>query len=367
MDATGAKIELLGLTGEALRDEAKARLVSGHGVWRAIHRDALAGRFEPERHGLSARSAAAWREAFCLTLPEVVRVIEEPGEEGARATMKAVLRARDGLELECVRIPMGRGWSTLCVSSQVGCRLACAFCETGKMGLLRDLSAAEIVGQLVVARAVLGWEIRNIVFMGMGEPLDNADQVLAALRVMNDRRGLSYSQERITVCTAGSVDGIRRLGELGWKRLDVSISLNAAFDEKRDRIMPINRRVPLAELQAALVAYPRRPGFVFAVNYCLLPGINDGPEDARAVAAWCAPLGRVLVNVIPYNPGTKPLTRPPTEDEIARFLGWLAAEGVAVRRRVTKGRSVMAACGQLGNVELRKQRRALAVVAEGEG
>lgn len=349
-------VNVLGLTGPQLEALAKARLESGHGVWRRVYHDAvLRGRFEPEAHGLNERSVAEWRKHFFVELPEVASTT---GDEG---TIKAVLRTKDGLEIECVRIPMAKDRYTLCVSSQVGCKLACAFCETGRMGLLRNLEPAEIVGQLVAAQTVLGWDIRNIVFMGMGEPLDNADNVLQTLRVLNDRYGLSYAQPRLTICTAGNPEGIRRLGELGWKRLDLSISLNAAFDDKRDRLMPINRKYPLAELQAALVAYPRRPKFVYAINYCLLPGFNDTQEDARAVAEFCAPLGRVLVNVIPYNPGTAPLTRPPTDDEVDKFLGWLSEGGVPVRRRVTKGRSVMAACGQLGNVELRKRRSSLPV------
>ncbi|MBL8965301.1 MAG: radical SAM protein, partial [Phycisphaerae bacterium] len=173
---------------------------------------------------------------------------------------------------------------------------ACGFCETGKMGLLRHLTVPEIVGQVVVARS-LGKPIRNLVFMGMGEPLDNVDNLVGALAVLNDKYGLSYGQERITVCTAGIPAGLERLARLGWKRLDLSISLNAATDPLRDRLMPINKRHPLAELQAALVAYPRRKSFVYAINYCLMPGINDTQGDAQAVADFCRPLGRALVNL----------------------------------------------------------------------
>jgi 23S rRNA (adenine2503-C2)-methyltransferase len=223
------------------------------------------------------------------------------------------------------------------------------------MGLLRGLSAAEIVGQLIVTRTQLGWNIRNIVFMGMGEPLDNADEVLQALKVFNDHKGLHYGQQRLRVCTVGIPDGIKRLGALDWKRMDLSISLNATTDEARNHLMPINKRVPLAMLQQALIEYPKRKNFVFGINFCLLPGLNDSREDARRIREFCEPVGRVLVNVIPYNPGSDPLTRTPTEEEIERFIGWLEEEKLAVRRRITKGRSVMAACGQLGNVTLRKK------------
>ncbi|MCB9646028.1 MAG: 23S rRNA (adenine(2503)-C(2))-methyltransferase RlmN [Deltaproteobacteria bacterium] len=350
------QLDIIGLTADEVEAEARRSVASGAGLAKTLYKDAvLRARFEPEAHGLSARSAEAWRARFRLVLPAVVRTVGEESLMGDD-TVKAVLAFQDGLEVECVRIPMGQGRYTLCVSSQVGCKMGCGFCETAKMGFIRNLSAAEIVAQLVVARAVLGWEIRNIVFMGMGEPLDNPEGVLQALRVMHDRFGLSYGQPRLTICTSGRVDGLKRLAELGFKRMDLSISLNAAFDHKRDVLMPVNRKYPLAELQQALIEHPRREKFIYAINYCLLPGFNDAPEDARAVAEFVAPLGRAVVNVIPYNPGTQPLTRAPTEDEVVGFLDQLREHGVLVQRRVTKGRSVMAACGQLGNLELRRHR-----------
>lgn len=361
---TRAPVELLGLTVQELGRAAQALLPGGAGVATAIYRHVLrTGRFEPESFGLKPEHAAAWRREFAVTLPEVVHSAGEPYPVGGEETIKVVLRTPDGMELECVRIPMGEDRFTLCVSSQVGCKLGCRFCETAKMGLLRDLTAAEIVGQVVIARAVLGWSIKNVVFMGMGEPLDNLTEVVQALRVLNDQHGLQFGQQRLRVCTAGVPEGIDRLGALDWKRLDLSISLNAATDEKRSKLMPINKRAPLAELQAALLRYPKRRSFVFGVNYCLLPGLNDSREDARAVAEFCRPLQRVLVNVIPYNPGTGPIARAPTEEEISRFIEWLIEEKLPVRRRWTKGRSVMAACGQLGNLELRRRLRAEA--AEG--
>jgi 23S rRNA (adenine2503-C2)-methyltransferase len=273
-----------------------------------------------------------------------------------------VLRLQDGLEVESVRIPMGRGRYTLCVSSQVGCKMGCTFCETGRMGLLRHLRTDEIIAQLLVARHRLGWPIRNLVFMGMGEALDNSENVLQALRVLNDEAGLAIGQERLTICTVGHVEGIRLLDQLGFKRLNLSISLNAAIDSLRNELMPINRRNDLAKLQQALIAYRPRRNFALGVNYCLLPGINDTEADARAVAAFCKPLDRVLVNLIPYNPGSIPLTRAPGEAEIERFIGWLRAEGLPVRERVTKGRGVMAACGQLGNPATRAKLKALRTV-----
>ena len=353
---------LLALTSEELGEAARRRVGPGAGIWPAVFRDAMSGRFEPERLGVGAAAAARWRAAFHFDLPREAARVDEPSLHPVdeRETTKVALRTRDELEVEAVLIPMSKGRASLCVSSQVGCRLGCRFCETGRLGLLRNLGPEEIVGQVVAARSVLGWPVRNLVFMGMGEPLDNADNLVRALRVLSDRRGLAFGQQRITVCTAGVPDGLARLGALGFRRMGLSFSLNAATDDKRDRLMPINRRHPLARVQQALVDYPKREGFVLALNYCLLPGFNDAPEDARAVARFAAPLGRTLINVIPYNPGRSPLTRAPTEAEVEAFVDALEAAGLAVRRRRTKGRSVMAACGQLGNPELRGVRRARA-------
>lgn len=352
------RVDVLGLTAAAFQAAAQLALPKGSGLARPLYGLAhRTGRWETEAIGWSATQAAAWQQAFHIGLLPVVRVVDEAEGEG---TAKAILATADGYEIECVRIPMRRGpaggtltW-TLCLSSQVGCRMGCGFCETGRMGLLRHLSAAEIVAQVVTARVVLGWQVRNLVFMGMGEALDNADAVIGALQVLTDRQGLGYSQERLTVCTSGHAEGLTRLAALGWKRLNLSISLTAGTDAVRSQLMPVNRRTPLAALQALLLAYPRRRNFCLGVNYCLLPGINDRPADAAAVAAFCQPLGRVLVNVIPYNPGTAPLTRPPREEEIVAFIAHLRAHGLPVRRRLTKGRDIMAACGQLG----RRQRLA---------
>ncbi|HRZ63752.1 MAG TPA: radical SAM protein [Spirochaetia bacterium] len=346
-------LDILGLCSGELAAEAARRLGSGAGVAGRVYARAFeTGRLEPEAFGLSAVSCRAWRESFRVGLLEPVALVEEEG--GAGITAKALLRAEDGSEIECVRIPMrgaaaGEGPRfTLCLSSQVGCRMGCAFCETGRGGLVRGLSAAEIVSQVLSARILLGWDCRNLVFMGMGEPFDNFPELARALAVLLDPRGPGYAQERITVCTSGQVEGIRALRALGYKRLGLSVSLNAGEDEKRARLMPIARRWGLAELAAALRDYPQRRNFALGVNYCLLPGINDGREDAAAVARFCASIGRCLVNLIPYNPGRAPIARAPSAEEEERFQGWLAEEGLLVRAREAKGGSIMAACGQLG-------------------
>jgi len=350
-----APLALQGLSSTAFAALCKARGFRGAGAARDVYRGAmLEGVFDPERVGLGPEACRAYREQFDLPLPEIVHVLESDGKRGR--TSKLSLRLADGLEIECVRIPMGRERFSLCVSTQVGCKMGCTFCETGRMGLLRQLSATEIVSQLLVVRHRLGLNVKNVVFMGMGEPLDNVDGLLGALAVLNDPGGLAINQEHLTVCTVGRVDGIGRLGDAGYKRLNLSISLNAANDTLRSQLMPVNRRTPLADLHDALVAYRPRRNFALGVHYCLMPGLNDARGDARDVARFCDGLGRVLVQLIPYNPGNAPLTRAPEEEEIERFIGWLREDGLPVRRRITKGRDVMAACGQLGNVELRRSR-----------
>ncbi|MEM7199099.1 MAG: radical SAM protein [Planctomycetota bacterium] len=351
MSHAPASVEVLGLTSDELVTLASRRLARGAGLAPRLYAEAMRrGRFEPALAGASAEVAAGWQQSFRVAVPAVVASAAEraTAEAAAGAAIeKVALAMLDGACVEAVRIPMGRGRESLCLSSQVGCRMGCRFCETGARGWRRDLLAAEIVGQVVAARQ-LGWAPRSLVFQGMGEPLDNLDQVLQALRVLTDRRGLAFSRDRITLCTVGRVAGLERLAALGWKRLNVAFSLTAANDELRRRLVPSHGGESLARLQAALQRLRRRPNFQLGIHYCLLPGWNDRPADAVEVARFCAPLGRTLVHVIPYNPGTTPLTHAPAAADVARFVDALRAAGVPARCRIPKGRSVMAACGQLG-------------------
>lgn len=272
------------------------------------------------------------------------------------------------LESESVIIPMrgygGRRWYTLCVSSQVGCRMGCVFCRTGSMGLLHNLTASEIVSQWLAARELiraagafagpvdgLSGSLRNIVFMGMGEPLDNFDGVVQAIRVLNDPAGLGVPLSQITLSTVGRVDGLRRLATLGWANLRIAISLNAADDGLRSRLMPINKGMPLADLQRALTEYPLPRRGRFLIEYVLIEGVNDELRHADAVAAWCRPL-RCTVNVIPYNPHPGAAFETPCEERVLAFLRRLRASGVFAKRRLTRGLELMGACGLLGNAGL---------------
>lgn len=260
--------------------------------------------------------------------------------------VKLVTRLADGLDIESVVIPMFKR-NTLCVSSQVGCRMGCHFCRTARMGLLRNLTAAEIVGQVFAVRHQLGVDIRNVVFMGMGEPLDNLDNVIQAVRVLSDQRGLDIARRYITISTAGLTTGIDRLASLDGPPLNLAVSLNAPTDDIRTAIMPINRSNPMDVLSASLKRYPLAKKSAFFMEYVLIQGVNDRQEHARALARYLAPL-KVKLNLIPYNPAPGSGLKSPSVGAYERFHAWLVAEKVFVRRRGEKGRSIMAACGQLG-------------------
>lgn len=356
MAENDARLNILGLTRPAF--ERAAGLGGRSRALGRLYRRAFAeGRFEPGSEAVAGGAAASLAARFTVRLPAVERVVEEEGPIGT--TAKALVRLADGERVECVRIPAlrrgpGPAPSALCVSCQVGCRMACAFCESGRRGFARDLAAEEIVGQYAAARLVLGWEIGKVVFMGMGEPLDNFDGVSGALAVFLDGSGPAFAQDDITVCTVGLPEGIARLKGLGLKRLNLSVSLNAPDDGLRSELMPVNKAAELAALAAALALYPQRRNFTLAVNYCLIPGRNDGEGAAEGVAAFlraAAPPGRAFVNLIPYNPGSAPIGRAPAGAEIEEFTRRLRAAGVLVKLRSPRGRGLMAACGQLGRAE----------------
>ncbi|MCE7973591.1 MAG: 23S rRNA (adenine(2503)-C(2))-methyltransferase RlmN [Leptolyngbya sp. PLA1] len=295
---------------------------------------------------------------------------------GAESGNHAARPAFPDLRTESVLIPMissrGERSYTLCVSSQIGCAMGCTFCETAQMGLIRSLSPAEIVGQWYAATHVLGIRPKNIVFMGMGEPLDNLPNVLQAIAVLKDHNGPHVPVSQITVSTSGRVDGIRALAEHvkqpGWHRLGLALSLNAPNDTDRSAIMPLNRKWPLASLQEALLAWPQRSGNKVCIEYVLIPGVNDSPAHATQIADFFRPFGLLaagriagqpimaVLNLIPYNPRRNSPWPAPTEDAVDAFLQRLIELGVFAKRRRTKGRSMMGACGQLGSEAIRKRR-----------
>ncbi|MBN1945420.1 MAG: 23S rRNA (adenine(2503)-C(2))-methyltransferase RlmN [Bradymonadales bacterium] len=237
---------------------------------------------------------------------------------------------------------------TLCVSSQVGCALACAFCRTGSLGFVDNLTVGEIVDQVVWARRLFAerHRISNIVFMGMGEPLNNLDHVIAAIRLITDDRGLNFSHRKVTLSTAGLVPQLERLAT-EQIALNLAISLNATTDELRSRIMPINRRYPLDRLLACLARFPLPKRARITIEYVLLAGINDSDQDAQRLVRLIRPL-RCKVNLIPFNPFPSSPFQRPDPGRVAAFQGILQSNHFNCRIRDSRGDDQLAACGQLG-------------------
>jgi 23S rRNA (adenine2503-C2)-methyltransferase len=303
------------------------------------------------------RSALA--ERFTLERPAISRELGS-----ADGTRKWLLRFDDGNKAEAVFIPEeDRG--ALCVSSQVGCTLSCTFCHTGTQRLVRNLTAGEIVGQLMVARDACGeWPapqggrlLSNIVLMGMGEPLFNYDNVATALKIIMDGEGIALSRRRITLSTSGVVPMIRRVGEeLG---VSLAVSLHAVSDELRDVLVPLNKKYPIAELLRACREYPaasnaRRITF----EYVMLKGINDSAADARALAALLRGIP-AKVNLIPFNPWPGTTYENSSPAVAARFAEILNDAGYTAPIRVPRGRDIMAACGQLRSASERESKSRL--------
>jgi len=271
----------------------------------------------------------------------------------ADATRRLLYRTPDQQLIETVIIPSeggsSAGRSTLCVSSQVGCGRRCVFCETGRLGLVRQLSADEIVAQF--RQANLLWQrvrgpappLTNVVFMGMGEPLDNLEAVLASIEVLTHDWAFGLATRRITVSTVGVADKIGAF--LGATKANLAVSLNAPDDQRRSRLMPVNRRCGLAELKESLLD-ALRPGRDVLFEYVLFDGVNDRLEDARLLCRWLDGLPARL-NLIPANPGPDPDLRQPSRERVLAFQRFMLDAGIRTMVRYPHGRQVGGACGQL--------------------
>jgi 23S rRNA (adenine2503-C2)-methyltransferase len=276
-----------------------------------------------------------------IRLPDVERVT--PSLDGSR---KLVFRLDDGGRISAVLMP-DEDRLTLCLSTQVGCGFGCAFCLTGTMGLDRNLNVGEIVGQLLAANALSpDQRVTHMVFMGMGEPLANYAALTKAIRIFTDARlGFGYSPRRITVSTVGLVPAIERLGREDLK-VNLAISLHAATDAVRGRLMPINRSFDLATLMAALKRYPLAPRQSIFFEYVLLDEVNDTQDDARELARLLRGV-RAKVNLIPFNDWETSTFRRPPLPRILAFQKVLMNAGVTTTVRWSKGEDIGAACGQL--------------------
>jgi 23S rRNA (adenine2503-C2)-methyltransferase len=347
-------VNLSGLTREGLRQALidggavpaeKAKMRASQ-IWRWMHQFGATDFSAMTDVAKDTRAKLA--ETFTIARPEVVE--RQVSKDGTR---KWLIRTAPGIEIETVYIPdVGRS-GALCVSSQVGCTLNCTFCHTGTQALVRNLTAAEIVAQVQVAKDDLGeWPsdkadrlLSNVVFMGMGEPLYNLDAVADALDILSDNEGIGISRRRITVSTSGVVPQLQALGERTQAML--AISLHATNDELRNELVPLNRKYNIAELMAGIRAYPglsnaRRVTF----EYVMLKGVNDSPAEARALVALLKGIP-AKVNLIPFNPWPGSPYECSSWSAIETFAAILNKAGYASPIRTPRGRDILAACGQL--------------------
>ena len=352
------KINLLGLSPKQLEDffesigEKRFRAIQ---VLKWLHQQGASSFDEMTNISKSLRQRLA--EVADIREPEVI--LEKISNDGTR---KWVIRMDGGSSIEMVLIPEGSR-KTLCVSSQVGCALDCSFCSTGKQGFNRNLSAAEIIAQLRVAIRSFGpfdpkdeRRVTNVVFMGMGEPLLNFDNVLAATELMMDDNAYGLSKRRVTISTAGVVPAIDRLA--GLSDVSLAVSIHAPNDELRNQLVPVNKRYPLKELIAACNNYLSHLNDkrVITVEYTLLEGINDQPEHARQLLKLLRQLPCKL-NLIPFNPFPNSGYTKPSSEVILKFKQIIVNGGIVTTVRKTRGDDVDAACGQLvGQVDDRTRR-----------
>jgi 23S rRNA (adenine2503-C2)-methyltransferase len=274
------------------------------------------------------------------------------GENGEKKKTEELRGAKKAASVEAVFMP-SEGRQTICISTQAGCAVDCQFCMTAQLGLIRNLTAGEIVAQVLLPLEEHKEQLAprtNIVLMGQGEPLLNFDAVMAALRILLDQKAVGIAPRHATLSTSGIVPGIERLAE-EKVRPKLAISLNASNDEQRDRLMPINKKYPLKVLLEACKKFPKGVREYITFEYVLLGGVNDSAEDARRVAKMMTDLGRVKVNLIPWNPGALPYEEP-TEERVHEFHRILLEKGVPAFTRYSRGRDVMAACGQLALTQI---------------
>ncbi len=331
---------LYGLTLEELTEllESPAR---ARATLRWLYQGPPQSRIPEKIEGVSGKSWGALRERCSLELP----TIRERSASEDR-TIKYALEVEGGANIESVLIP-ARGRSTVCVSSQVGCTRRCAFCATARLGFKRNLTAAEIVGQFRVAlsEAPTGSPLRNVVFMGMGEPMDNLDEVLRALRILAANPAPQLAAGHLTVSTSGVLPGIRRF--LKESRANLALSLNGTTDPQREKLMPHNKVWPIGDLLEEMRADGRRkPGRLTFVEYVLFAGENDSDEDAHRLVKLLEGL-EVRVNLIPHNAFEESRFSPPTAERMREFQAIVHKAGIRCLTRASRGREIAAACGQL--------------------
>ncbi|MDP2921199.1 MAG: 23S rRNA (adenine(2503)-C(2))-methyltransferase RlmN [Candidatus Omnitrophota bacterium] len=263
-------------------------------------------------------------------------------------TEKVLFRLEDGNLIESVLIYAGRR-VTLCISTQAGCKFACLFCASGMNGFKRNLAVSEILSQIISLERNLKYKITNYVFMGMGEPLDNYENVSKAIKIMNSKYGMGIAARRITVSTSGLVPGIEKFKGLGLQ-VNLSISLHAINNELRDKLMPINKKYPLDKVLKACEDYVDNGGRMLTFEYVLIKGTNDAEKDIDGLVKIAKRL-KAKINLIPYSPIPGVNFQAPMEKDVKTFEDRLLKRGINVTVRESKGRDIMAACGQLAGTQ----------------
>jgi 23S rRNA (adenine2503-C2)-methyltransferase len=288
---------------------------------------------KPARELLSKR--------LTIDLPQIDKI--EKSKDGTR---KYLLRLIDNNYIEMVLIP-AEDKLTLCISSQAGCKRGCRFCATSRLGLIRNLSIEEITGQVFLARQEAGdSRITNIVFMGMGEPMDNLDNVVKSIRILQSEQCFAFSPRRITVSTCGVIPGIKQLSETGLK-VKLAVSLNSAIEEKRTEIMPINQKYPLALLKPALHQFSKHNPFRITFEYVLIPGFNMDIKAQKALRKFTGDISS-KINLIPWNPVKGLNWKKPSEKEVSSFMNIMyKLSAVPITLRNSRGQDINAACGML--------------------
>lgn len=277
-----------------------------------------------------------------FAVPEIS--VEKKQVSARDGTVKYLLRLGDGNSVECVLMRYKYG-NTLCISTQAGCAMGCAFCASGKNGLARDLNPSEMLLQIAVAERDCGERVDGVVMMGTGEPLANFDASVTFIKLVSNPQSFNIGQRHISLSTSGLVDRIYKLAELGFA-ITLSVSLHAAFDEKRSRLMPVNKKYPVAALVEAATHYQRTTGRRVSYEYAMISGINDTPEDAKALSDLLAGRG-AHVNLIRLNEIAESPFKPSSREAVAEFTRILEKNGVNVTVRRRLGADIDGACGQL--------------------
>lgn len=306
-------------------------------LWRWLYVQKISSWDEMKNISSTIRSRLA--EMYSLESAVVTRV---EGEEGS--TRKALIGLPDGDAVEEVLLPESDR-RTVCISCQVGCRFKCAFCASGQAGFKRNLECGEMIGQFLTASRMFDNRVSNLVFMGMGEPFDNYDEVLKAARIINDEKGINLGARKITISTCGIIPGIRRFTDEDLQ-LKLSVSLHAPTDELRSRLMPVNRKYPLKDLIDACKAYTDKTGRIITFEYTLIKDVNDSPMMAEQLASLLKPL-HSRVNLIPLSVVDEFDAKSADAATAESFVEILVSTGTNATLRNSKGSAVKAACGQL--------------------